>query len=70
MSNQMNYHVLLTFEKSKELFDVWYLRNKSMLEMKYTLKSVENEIEKCLKVKECMQRQESKCFANGPVYFS
>ena len=38
MSNQMKYHVLLTFEKNKELFNVRYLRNKSMLEMKYTLK--------------------------------
>ena len=34
------------------------------LKMKYTWKL------KCLKVKECMQRQESKCFASGPVYFS
>ena len=50
----MKYHVLLTLEKNKELFNVRDLKNKSMLEMKYTLKSVENEIEKCLKVKECM----------------
>ena len=64
MSNQMKYHVLLTFENNKELLNVRDLGNKSMLEMKYTLKSVENEIEKCLR------RQESKCFASGPVYFS
>ena len=34
----MKYHVLLTLEKKKELFNVRYLRNKSMLEMKYILK--------------------------------
>ena len=66
MSNQMKYYVLLTLE----VFNVKDLRNKSMFEMKYTLKSTENEIKKCLKVKECMQRQESKCFASGLVYFS
>ena len=66
----MKYHVLLTLENNKELFNVRYSRNKSMLEMKYSLKSAKNEIKKCLKVKECMQRQESKCFANVLVYFS